>query len=242
MLKSSFPCELVSWEDMYEYGRILSGKIREDHWRPDAVVAIARGGYVPARALCDFLMVDRLYSVQVHHWGNTGQKVLPKAKLWHALSADLKGKNVLVVDDLGDTGQSFEVALGEVKKHKPKSVKTAALFVLENCQFTPDYFVSRKPWKWMVFPWNFSEDVSNLVAGIFDAKSEDKKSIDMVLEELKSKHGFSVPKEKLQHVMTDLVLRGILQPYWVSGHLLRWMSANKPKGGTFKGGSKISKR
>lgn len=242
MLKTSFPCELVSWEDMYEYGRILSGKVREAHWKPDAIVAIARGGYVPARTLCDFLIVDRLYSVQVKHWGQTGQKPQCKAELFHALSADLKGKSVLVVDDLADTGESFEVALAEVRKLKPKTVKTAALFVLENSKFVPDYYVARRAWKWFVFPWNFTEDMCNLVAGLFDAKSEDKKSLGMVAEELQAKHGLVLPKEKLKDVMLELVRRKVLQPYWVSGNLMRWMPLQKPKGGRVEGGRKIVKR
>ncbi len=241
MLKTAFPCELLSWDDMYEYGRILAGKIREDHFKPDAIVAIARGGYVPSRTLCDFLMVDRLYSVQVRHWGETGQKS-QKAKLWHPLSADLKGKNVLIVDDLADTGESFDVALAEVKKHAPKSVKTCALFVLENSKFVPDYFVAMRPWKWFVFPWNFTEDACNLVAGLYDAKSEDKKSLDMVAEELFVKHGIRLAPDKLKLVMTELVHRKILQPYWVSGNLMRWLPLQKPKGGTLGGGRKIVKR
>ena len=242
MLKTAFPCELLSWEDMYEYGRILAGKVREDHFRPDAIVAIARGGYVPARTLCDFLMVSRLHSVQVHHWGNTGEKSKKKAQLGHPLSADLKGKNVLVVDDLADTGASFDVALSEVRRFKPKSVKTAALFVLENSKFVPDYYVAMRPWKWFVFPWNFTEDACNLVAGLFDAKSEDKKSLDMVAEELFVKHGIRLPQDKLKAVMTELVQRKILQPYWVSGHLMRWLPYGKPKGGVLGGGRKIVKR
>ena len=241
MLKTAFPCELLSWEDMDEYGRVLAGKMREDKFRPDAIVAIARGGYVPARTLCDFLMVDRLYSVQVHHWGHTGEKS-KNAKLWHALSADLKGKTVLVVDDLADTGESFDVALAEVRRLKPKSVKTAALFVLEKSAFVPDYYVAMRPWKWFVFPWNFTEDACNLVAGLFLAKSEDKKSLDMVAEELLFKHGIRIPQDKLKSVMTELVHRKVLQPYWVSGNLMRWLPFSKPKGGTLSGGRKIVKR
>ena len=242
MLKTNFPCELLSWEDMYEYGRILAGKMREDKFRPDAIVAIARGGYVPARTLCDFLIVDRLYSVQVHHWGNTGEKSKKKAKLGYPLSAELKGKNVLVVDDLADTGESFDVALAEVRRLKPKSIKTAALFVLEKSKFVPDYFVAMRPWKWFVFPWKFTEDACNLVAGFFDAKSEDKKSLDMVGEELFVKHGIRLPQDKLKAVMTELVHRKILQPYWVSGNLMRWLPYGKPNGGSLSGGRKIVKR
>ncbi len=225
-----FPCEILSWEDMYEYSRVLAGKLREDKFRPDAVVAIARGGYVPARNLCDFLMVTQLYSFKVDHWGITAQKD-QKARVSQELNADLKGKNVLLVDDLADTGQSLTLGKEHVLSLKPKKLKTAALFMLEKSGFHPDYYAARKPWRWFVFPWNFTEDMCHLVSGLFDAKSTDKKSLDMVKEELHSKHKIRIDGPKLRQILDELVHRRILTPYWVSGKLVRWMSFQKPIAG-----------
>ncbi len=225
-----FVCETLSWEDMYEYSRVLAGKMREDKFRPDVIVAIARGGYVPARNLCDFMMVNELFSFKVEHWGTTGKKDAT-AQLKQPLKADVKGKNVLVVDDISHTGQSLQIAVDHVLALKPKQLKTATLFVIEGSKFTPNYYASKKPWKWFIFPWNFTEDLCNLVSGLFEAKTEDRKSLDMVQEELESKHGIDVPKLKLKHIMRELVIRRTLQPYWVSGNLMRWMPYPKKKGG-----------
>lgn len=226
-----FRCEVLSWEDMYEYARVLSGKIREDKFKPDVIVAIARGGYVPARSLSDFLMVSDLYSFQVTHWGMTAQKD-PSARLHSPLKADIAKKNVLLVDDLSDTGQSFTLARDHLFKQKPKKLKTAALFVLENSSFVPDYYASKQPWKWFVFPWNFTEDLCQLVAGLYEPDSDEKKSLDMVKEELYAKHRIRVPQTKLKRVMDELVTRRILTPYWKSGNLVRWLPFQKKISGS----------
>lgn len=230
MIKA-FPCEVLSWEDMYEYARVLSGKIREDKFRPDAIVAIARGGYVPARSLADFLMVSELYSLQVSHWGMTAEKS-DSAQIKEPLNADIAKKNVLLVDDLSDTGQSFSLARDHLLKQKPKKLKTAALFVLENSSFVPDYYASKQPWKWFVFPWNFTEDLCQLVAGLYEPDSDEKKSLDMVKEELYAKHQIRVPSPKIKPVMDELVHRRILTPYWKSGGLVRWMPFKKKISGS----------
>lgn len=227
MIKA-FPCEVLSWEDMYEYARVLSGKIREAKMRPDTIIALARGGYVPARSLCDFLSVTDLHSLKVDHWGLTATPD-QKARIRHKLPVHLKGKSVLVVDDLADTGESFKIATQYLKTLKPKKMKTAALFWLENCPYKPDFYATKKPWKWFIFPWNFMEDLSYLAAGLFEAKGHEKKSLDMVAEELRFKHGIDVPKNKLKDVMDELVRKKVLMPYWVSGNLVRWMPFQKSK-------------
>ena len=53
-------CELVSLRTLYEFCYHLALKIRDSGYRPDIVVAIARGGFVPARFVCDFLGLSRL--------------------------------------------------------------------------------------------------------------------------------------------------------------------------------------
>ena len=53
-------CKLVKWEEVVEWCRKLAEKIKESGWRPDLIVAIARGGYTPARLLCDFLDIHDL--------------------------------------------------------------------------------------------------------------------------------------------------------------------------------------
>jgi len=49
------PVKLVSWDEIVEWSLGLGKVIESSGWTPDMVVAVARGGYVPARLLCDYL-------------------------------------------------------------------------------------------------------------------------------------------------------------------------------------------
>ena len=55
----------TSWEDVELLSEELAQKIVESGYEADIVVAISRGGFDPARILCDQLGIRRLASVQV---------------------------------------------------------------------------------------------------------------------------------------------------------------------------------
>ena len=65
----SFPVELISWKKSYHLAKKLSELIRTSGYQPEIVIAIGRGGYVPARVVCDYLLIDRLTSIKIEHWG-----------------------------------------------------------------------------------------------------------------------------------------------------------------------------
>ncbi len=50
-----------------------------------------------------------------------------KAKLTKKLKNSIKGRHVLIVEDIVDTGRSLKAALSLIKKDKPLSIKTLAL-------------------------------------------------------------------------------------------------------------------
>ncbi len=208
-------CELLTWEDVYEYNRVLAGKIRQSKFKPDVIVAVAPNGFVPARALTDFLFVEDLRSLDLNR---------------HALHGpSLKGKKVLVVDDLVNTGASVGSAVDLVKTFQPASVKTACLFLLEGASFKPDFFTAKKQRKWFVFPWRFLNDVTQLVASLFPRGSHPK-SLDMINEELNASFDFKLPRPKLLEVLKELRERGVVRPYFYkNGKLLRWQNAQTKK-------------
>jgi hypoxanthine phosphoribosyltransferase len=174
-------CYILDWDDIYSYAYQTSLKIKKSGWQPDAVVGIARGGWVHARIQCDLLGVKDLFSVKVDHWGVTATKD-GKAKLSVPLVGKVEDKKVLVVDDITDTGQSLTMAVDHIKeKGNPADVKTAALMHIDGSKFIPDYYGVEITWAWEIWPWNFYEDISSLIAKIFEG--EDAK--EMTTAELK---------------------------------------------------------
>ena len=193
-----FPAKLASWEDIERWAKEGAWKVLEDGWRPDVIVGLARGGWVPARLYCDYLGVKDLVSLKVEHWGVTATPD-GKARLKYGTSYDLGGKKVLIVDDISDTGESLTLAKSYVENQKPAEIRTATLLTIKGSRFKPDYFGEEIDWAWIVFPWNFVEDMINLVNNILDEK--EAVSTDEIVELFKELHGMEVPKGKLEEAL-----------------------------------------
>lgn len=158
------PVKVVDWGTVSRWTEILSGKIRDSGYKVDVAVALARGGLAPARLVSDMLGIRDIMSIKVEHWVDTAahQK---EAKIRYPYKADLKGKSVLIIDDICDTGESFAVSMRHVKDNfSPKSIKTAAMqYIKSTSKFTPDFYTETvRDWTWFMYPWNYWEDMINL--------------------------------------------------------------------------------
>jgi hypoxanthine phosphoribosyltransferase len=177
--QGEFKCEMMSAAQAEELVKRIARHIRKD--APDVIVAVARGGLIPAALLTQELGGVQVISIQVTHWNRTGEKNREGAQMEYGLPAgsDLSGKKVLIIDDLTDTGDSLKLAIKEVGNKKPAQVQTATLLHKETSKFEPDYYGKKsEEWKWVVFPWNIREDFRNLRAKV-DHKGMDT---DQVLE------------------------------------------------------------
>src|ERR1700688_470952 len=102
-------CRLTTWADAERWTETLAHLIRRSPHPPETIVALTRGGWVPARLLADRLGLKRLVAVRAQHWGVTATPS-GRAELTEGLSSPVKGQQVLVVDDITDTGESLELA------------------------------------------------------------------------------------------------------------------------------------
>jgi len=199
-MEKDFRCELISWRQVYLLARKLAYTIDGDKFQPDVIVAIARGGYVPARILCDFLDVNTLASIRIEHYlpGAIKRKA---ARLTDPLAIDIEGKNVLVVDDVNDTGDTLEVAVHHLKEFSPKDVRVAVLNQKTTSGFRPEYFARKIiKWRWLIYPWAVMEDLSGLLAKRGSQFSTVEKMASVFLEKYKCK----VPQQLLEDVFLKM--------------------------------------
>ena len=157
------PCELVSWTQVQDLARELAFSIRGSGFRPELIVAVGRGGYIPGRLVSDYLNNLNLTEFKVEHYTATDKE--PEARVRYPLTADPTGLRVLLVDDVTDTGDSFEVAVGHVRSRgEPAELRTAVLHHKTVSPFVPDYYASHvTDWRWIIYPWAFIEDLSALI-------------------------------------------------------------------------------
>ena len=199
--KERFRCEILSWNRVVRDTIKLSKSIIDSGFKPDIVVAIGRGGYVPARILCDYLLIRDLTSIKVEHWGIAATET-EKAVIKFRLCTDIKDKSVLLVDDITDTGDTLRVSLKYLKDFGPKTIKTAVLIHKTCSVIVPDYFISKIiKWHWVIFPWHIWEDLTGFVKNIKDKGIHDEEDIS---RELKLRYNINVQMETLREVLAEL--------------------------------------
>ena len=109
-----------SWQDVENACVNIALQMYKDNWRPDYIVGITKGGNVPATILCNMLGI-RGEALKVSLRDDDQG---PESNLWMSEDAfgyvpaeeqavyksrwDIsKRKNILVVDDINDTGATF---------------------------------------------------------------------------------------------------------------------------------------
>jgi hypothetical protein len=202
-----FECERMSWELFFRLSKDVARKIKVSDYQPDIIVGLARGGWALARVLCDFLGVKDLVSLKVEHWGVTATPD-GKAKLKYPFNIDLQGKKVLVVDDITDTGESMRISVEYVKTLKPLEVRTAALRHITGSKFVPDYFAEEIQWRWVVFPWNATEDLCNLVSRV---KQKGVTRAAEIKSKLKENFKIDVDEGEIEEILAEIERRLILE-------------------------------
>ncbi|HEW64227.1 phosphoribosyltransferase [Fervidicoccus fontis] len=204
------PIKLVTWSEVESWSRDLARKIIDSGYQPDVIIAIARGGVVTARILCDYLGVLDLLSIKIEHWIETAAHT-ENATVKYSFNTDLSSKRVLLVDDICDTGKSIVVAKEHItEKSRPLEIKTATMqYISSVAKYKPDYYVDDvKDWIWYLYPWNYMEDSINLVKKILQSDPFRKWSVDEISKGFKEAYGIDPPIE-LNQVIEEGIRRGI---------------------------------
>ena len=161
-MQESFSVELVSWKDAVSLSKDLAECIR-GRYHPDLVIAIGRGGYVPGRVVCDSLLITTLTTIKIEHWGEAAS-CYGEAHIRYPLSVDVEGQDILVIDDVTDTGKTLVTAREYLQSLRPGSIRTGVLHHKNTSMFTPDFYAKLVPdWHWIVYPWALHEDLTGFV-------------------------------------------------------------------------------
>lgn len=150
----------LSWSDIQRLSEILAEKIRSCGFRPEIVVALGRGGFIPARILCDRLDVRELASTSIEYYRDVGERE-KEPRILYPLNAEVGGKSVLLVDDVSDTGRSLQLALSHILSKEVREVRVATLHYKPWSAFQPDFY-AEKTEAWVVYPWEALESLRSL--------------------------------------------------------------------------------
>lgn len=145
--------EILTYELFGTAARELAQTIWDDGFRPDAIVAIARGGLTLAGALGYALDVKMLGSLNVEFYTGVEERLDEPVLLPPTLDrAALEGRRVLLVDDVSDSGRTLALVL-QLLRAGGGEVRTVCLYSKPGTVQQPDY-VWRTTDRWIMFPWS----------------------------------------------------------------------------------------
>ena len=200
----TFKCYLVSWDEVSMLAKKLAFKIKNSGFKPDLVIGIARGGLVPARIVCDYLLQKDLSAIKVEHWG-IAAIALEKAEIKFPLPIDISGKKILIVDDVVDTGDTFIVTMDYIKGKNPLEVKSSVLHYKTCSTFVPDYWAEKQDeWKWVIYPWAVYEDLTGFIERVLIKPVTHEE----IRKALKSNFDIRISKKDLVEMLDDMHAAG----------------------------------
>ena len=145
--------EVLTWEGFGNAIRELAATIVADGFRPDLVLAVARGGLPVAGALAYALDVKQCFAMNVEFYAGIDDRHEMPAVLPPTLDpADLHGWHVLIADDVADTGKTLELVQREIAEFAAH-VRSAVLYRKPWSVVEPDY-VWAETERWIDFPWS----------------------------------------------------------------------------------------
>lgn len=145
--------EVLTWATFGDASRELTVQIVDDGFVPDIVIAIARGGLIPAGAIAYAMGVKAAGTLNVEFYSDIEETLPDPVVLEPLLDTDaIVGKKLLVVDDVADSGRTLALVIDLLKAHTSE-VRSAVIYTKPRTIVQPDYSW-RETDKWINFPWS----------------------------------------------------------------------------------------
>jgi hypoxanthine phosphoribosyltransferase len=145
------------WHNIYNGLNLLALEFKQHNYTPDVIIGVGRGGLIPATLLAYKLNVKSIFNYTLQSYTDENKQGLDLTTL--QLPGDeirkFKDKNILVVDDLSDTGDTLvHIKENLASLYDLNNVKFATLCIKEHTKFVPDFYVQKYPTEtWLTFPW-----------------------------------------------------------------------------------------
>ena len=117
-----------TYQDIHRSVAGLATKVRSSGYRPDLIVAIGTGGFIPARILKSYIDLPILtVGLRLYGPDNKPAKNPQKIQWIDEVEKKLTGKRILLVDEIDDSRVTLEYCLRELLSHDPAEIAVAVL-------------------------------------------------------------------------------------------------------------------
>lgn len=143
----------LTWDDIEDLSTKLAEEIKASGFTPDYIVGITIAGLIPLYYMARKLgNIRNILTISLNSYDKHEKKEM---RVIYLPEIDLKGKKVLIIDEISGTGLTLDKAT-EIfnEKYKVGELKTATFVSLEDSSYKPDYCSLTTSDDWVVFPWD----------------------------------------------------------------------------------------
>ena len=160
-MSDATPREEMDWA-LYGRGvRELATMVAETGYRPDMILAIARGGLFCAGSLGYALSVKNVYVMNCEYYTGVGERLpVPVVLPPQVDFVDHRQSKVLIADDVADTGHTLKL-VRDICLEEVGEVRSAVLYEKSHSLVKCEY-VWRRTDRWINFPWSTLPPVVDL--------------------------------------------------------------------------------
>ena len=144
----------IKWTEVTQACVNISNKVKKN--KIDIIVAVSRGGLIPARLIAKHLKIRRIYSLGMESYSDDTNKA-NEINIYQSFTEKFpKNCNILVVDDIVDKGTSLRHALNNIGMNRTESatVISCAIHYKKCSIIKPDVFYKEVDENnWIIYPW-----------------------------------------------------------------------------------------
>ncbi len=145
--------EVMQYGDFGVAVRELAQTIHDDGYRPDWILAIARGGLIIGGAVAYALGHKNIATINVEFYTGIDARLDVPVELPPVLNLDdITNRRVLVADDVADTGETLKLVLDKCRPHV-EEIRSVVLYEKPRSVVNADY-VWKHTDRWIDFPWS----------------------------------------------------------------------------------------
>jgi xanthine phosphoribosyltransferase len=135
----------ISWEQLHRDSKALSWRLHDMNKKWEGIIAITRGGLVPAAVIARELGIHYMDTVCItsYDWKDQGRATILK-QIEHS------GKGFLIIDDLVDTGSTARI----VRKMLPDAYFATVYAKPAGKPLVDAYVTEVSQDTWILFPWD----------------------------------------------------------------------------------------
>ncbi len=149
-----------SWDQLDDLTLEVARQVKNSGLHFDLVIALAKGAWPMSRSFVDYSSIQELASLGIKFYKGINKR-LEKPEIYQQVPTTLKGKNILIFDDVADSGESLSFTKSYLQENGAATIRTATLLIKPWSTLLPDFYGASTD-AWIIFPFEKREMIDLL--------------------------------------------------------------------------------